>query len=99
LTSGSAFTSATSDSGKLGAWTPFPLSFVNAVFPVITASAFLYDSLKIDVNAPLIVSVRMKVPQIIATPRTIARPVNRARSLRPASPFSVTPSIRPRAAP
>ena len=99
LTSLSPLIFVRSDSGKLGAWTPFPLSFVKAVLPLTMASAFLYDSVKIDVNAPLIVSVRMNVPLINATPSTIARPVSPARSFRPARPLSVTPSIRLRARP
>ena len=39
----------------------------------------------------LIVSVRMKVPLIIATPSTIASAVSAERSFRPARPFSETP--------
>ena len=41
FTPGSALTVGSSDAGKLGAWTPLPLSFVKAVFPVTTTSAFL----------------------------------------------------------
>ena len=39
------------------------------------------------------VSVRTKLPLIIATPRTIANAVSAARSLRPSSPLRATPII------
>ena len=55
-----------------------------------TTSAFLYDCEKIELNAPLIVSVRTNVPLAIATPSTIAVAVRAARSLRPSSPLSAT---------
>ena len=58
FTSGSACTLASRFCEKPGVCTPFPLSFVKAVLALITASAFLYVCVKIDVNALLIVSVR-----------------------------------------
>ena len=93
FTSGSACTFASRLSENPGACTGLPLSFVKAVLALMTASAFLYVWVKIDVNALLIVSVRTKVPLIIATPRMIASAVSTARSFRPARPFSATRSI------
>ena len=58
FTSGNARTRPSRESEKLGACTPFPLSFVKAVLALMIASAFLYVWVKIDVNALLIVSVR-----------------------------------------
>jgi hypothetical protein len=89
-TSGSACTFRSNVCGRVGAWTPFPFVFSNAVLPVMMTSAFLYDCEKIELNAPLIVSVRTNVPLAMATPSTIAVAVSAARSLRPRSPFSAT---------
>ena len=61
-----------------------------ADLPVITAAVSWYEPAKIWSNAALIVSVRTYVPLTIATPRTIASAVRKARSLRPASPLSAT---------
>ena len=82
-TSGSSWTFRSSVSGKLGACTPLPFRFSNAVLPVMMTSAFLYDCEKIALKAPLIVSVRTNVPLAIATPSTIAVAVNAARKLAP----------------
>ena len=62
------------------------LAFETNCLPEMIASVWRYETLKTFVNALLIVSVRMKVPLIIATPSTIARPVRMERSLRPSSP-------------
>ena len=48
---------------------------------------------KIELNAPVIESVRTNVPATSATPRTIATAVSAARSRRVASPLSATRSI------
>ena len=64
--------------------------FLNATFPVMTASLFWYACVEIVLKAFLIVSVRTKVPLTIATPRMIAKAVSEARSLRPARPRRAT---------
>jgi len=66
-----------------------------STLPLITASEFLYDSLKIESNAFVIVSVRTYVPLIIETPRTIASAVRAVRSFRPRRPLSANRTIQP----
>ncbi len=63
---------------------------MSSPFPVTTASVPAYDSVNKVVKARLTVSVRMYVPLIIPTPRTIAIAVRTARSLRPARPRRAT---------
>ena len=86
-TAGSACTSGSSDSSKVGSVTPLPSERSNSDFPEMTAFEPARMSLKIRSNAWSIESVRTYVPLIIATPRTIATAVRAVRSLRLRSPL------------
>ena len=94
-TSGSCFTRVRTEAEKAGVASVLLSVFLNATFPLITASEFSYDVSTIFVNAPVIVSVRMYVPLTMATPSTIASAVRMVRSLRPSSPLRATPIIVP----
>ncbi len=82
------FAVAITDSGSGPA--TVPLSDVNVVFLESTTSMPLLLSWKMSENALLIWSRRMKVPVIIAVPRTIESAVSTVRSLRPHSPRRAT---------
>ena len=58
--------------------------------PLMYASVFAYDCVKMSSKARSIMSVSTNVPLTIATPSTIASAVRKARSFRPASPRSAT---------
>jgi hypothetical protein len=85
-TPGSPRTSSSSDSSNDGAATPCCSVKSNADFPEMTAFDPCLMSVKIRSNAWSIESVRMNVPLIIATPRTIAIAVRAVRSFLLSSP-------------
>ena len=58
-TSGTLFTFASTEAGKVGVWTPLPFVFLKAAWPVTITSAFLYELTTIVLKPLLIVSVRM----------------------------------------
>ena len=89
-TSSTPRTTSSSDASIGGGGGFSPSIEMSSPRPVTTASVPAYDSVKRFVNALWTVSVRMYVPLIIATPRTIAMPVRTARSLRPARPRRAT---------
>ena len=86
----SSRTSSSRLAGTDGASAVLPSNEMSGAFPLIAASVFAYDSLKIASNALSIVSVSTNVPLTIATPSTTASAVSDARNFRPASPLSAT---------
>jgi hypothetical protein len=63
--------------------------------PLTTTSVSAYELEKIESNAFEMVSVRTKLPETIATPRTTENAVSAVRSLRPKMPLSATRLIGP----
>ena len=78
----------------VGANEPWPCERSNADLPLTTTFEPLRTSVKIELNALSIESVRTNVPLIIATPSTIAIAVSAVRSLRPSRPASATLIMR-----
>ena len=89
-TSGSFFTVGSRLAGIDGAVTWSPSNEKSGAFPLMYASVFAYDCVKIWSKARSIMSVSTNVPLTMATPSTIASAVRKARSFRPASPRSAT---------
>ena len=89
-TSGSVRTFGSRSSGTDGGATWSPSNVNPGDLPLMYASVFAYDSVKMSLNARSIMSVRTNVPLTMATPSTIASAVRNARSFRPARPRSAT---------
>src|SRR5207247_2034413 len=90
FTSGSARTRPSRLAGNDGG---SPTLDLKASLPAMTASLRAYERVKIVSNAFVTESVRTKVPQIIATPSTIASAVRKDRKRRVARPLRATPVI------